>query len=48
MGSEQGIPWLLIISTLVVRFVAVFVVLSTLGIGMWISAKILSKLPSGD
>jgi hypothetical protein len=48
MGSEQVIPWMLIISTLVVRFIAVFVVLSTLGIGMSIAAKILSKLPGGD
>jgi hypothetical protein len=48
MGSEQVVPWGLVLSTLTVRFVAVFIVLSILGIGISIAAKIMAKLPGGD
>lgn len=48
MGLEQTAPWGWILSTLLVRFIAVLVVLVVLGFGISLSAKIISKLPGGD
>lgn len=48
MGPEQTAPWSWIISTLLVRFIAVFVVLSILGVGIWLSTKVVSRLSAGD
>ena len=48
MGPEQTAPWGWILSTLVVRFVAVLVVLLVLGFGISLSAKLISKLPGSE
>lgn len=47
MGLEQTAPWGWILSTLFVRFIAVLVVLVILGLGISVSAKLISKLPGG-
>ena len=44
MGAEQAIDWSNVLATLLIRFVAVFVILGVLQIGLYISGAIVSGL----
>lgn len=44
MNPDGTINWIYVFSTLLIRFVGVFIILGILQMGMYLSSKLISKL----